>query len=165
MCWGGFRRCCGYDAPLHQGFPCNATIGDDRGPAMAWVIGYVDDVGEPTNQSTMSTRPSSQYVLLTRPPSTTDPASLYYWPGPVGLVFVQRAKRRKACDSCTLRKIRCDGVQPSCGPCAARLAQCGYSTRLRSGPKVRPKYTHVDTVVVVVSSGGVVPVFQSSKPF
>ncbi|CAM9470560.1 unnamed protein product, partial [Laminaria digitata] len=50
----------------------------------------------------------------------------------------QKAKRRKACDSCTTRKIRCDGRQPTCGPCSARLAECRYSTRLKSGPKVRP---------------------------
>ncbi|KAJ5818968.1 hypothetical protein N7474_004559 [Penicillium riverlandense] len=43
------------------------------------------------------------------------------------------AKRRKiaiACDDCRTRKVRCDGVQPVCGPCAKRTGrevQCVYT--------------------------------------
>ncbi|KAI9932323.1 hypothetical protein MW887_009835 [Aspergillus wentii] len=42
-------------------------------------------------------------------------------------------KRRKisvACDECRARKVRCDGVQPVCGPCAKRAdptVQCAYT--------------------------------------
>ncbi|KAL4746492.1 hypothetical protein BDW72DRAFT_210376 [Aspergillus terricola var. indicus] len=45
----------------------------------------------------------------------------------------RRPKRRKiavACDECRTRKVRCDGVQPVCGPCAKRAdrgAQCKYT--------------------------------------
>ncbi|KAL5051329.1 hypothetical protein BDW71DRAFT_214261 [Aspergillus fruticulosus] len=45
----------------------------------------------------------------------------------------RRPKRRKiavACDECRARKVRCDGVQPTCGPCAKRAdrgIQCKYS--------------------------------------
>ncbi|RDW76781.1 transcription factor domain-containing protein [Aspergillus mulundensis] len=45
----------------------------------------------------------------------------------------QRPKRRKiavACDECRVRKVRCDGVQPACGPCSKRVdkgAQCRYT--------------------------------------
>lgn len=56
---------------------------------------------------------------------------------PLCLTFEQRARRRRACDLCTSRKIRCDGGQPSCGPCTARAVECRYSTRQRSGPKVK----------------------------
>ncbi|CAG8928326.1 unnamed protein product [Penicillium salamii] len=31
-----------------------------------------------------------------------------------------------ACDSCRRRKIRCDGVEPSCGPCERRHSPCRY---------------------------------------
>ncbi|CAG7920223.1 unnamed protein product [Penicillium olsonii] len=47
-----------------------------------------------------------------------------------------RAKRRKisvACDDCRARKVRCDGVQPVCGPCSKRTdhgAQCNYTGEL-----------------------------------
>ncbi|KAL4814443.1 fungal-specific transcription factor domain-containing protein [Aspergillus spinulosporus] len=46
----------------------------------------------------------------------------------------RRPKRRKiavACDECRARKVRCDGIQPVCGPCAKRAdkgAQCKYTS-------------------------------------
>ncbi|KAL4757724.1 transcription factor domain-containing protein [Aspergillus foveolatus] len=46
----------------------------------------------------------------------------------------RRPKRRKiavACDECRARKVRCDGVQPVCGPCARRAdrgSQCKYTS-------------------------------------
>ncbi|CAM9971775.1 unnamed protein product, partial [Scytosiphon promiscuus] len=49
--------------------------------------------------------------------------------------MIEKARRRKACDTCTSRKVKCDGGQPSCGPCTARQDECRYSTRLKSGPK------------------------------
>ncbi|KAH8425056.1 Zn(II)2Cys6 transcription factor domain-containing protein [Aspergillus melleus] len=42
-------------------------------------------------------------------------------------------KRRKiavACDECRTRKVRCDGIQPVCGPCVKRSdqgVQCVYT--------------------------------------
>ncbi|CAG8365171.1 unnamed protein product [Penicillium salamii] len=47
-----------------------------------------------------------------------------------------RVKRRKisvACDDCRTRKVRCDGVQPVCGPCSKRAelgVQCNYTGEL-----------------------------------
>ncbi|PWY94665.1 hypothetical protein BO94DRAFT_531601 [Aspergillus sclerotioniger CBS 115572] len=38
-------------------------------------------------------------------------------------------KRRKialACTPCRARKIRCDGVEPTCGPCKRRETSCSY---------------------------------------
>ena len=70
--------------------------------------------------------------LLVSPPP---PISLSLSPSPLPL-NEQRARRRKACDLCTSRKIRCNGGLPSCGPCKARQVECRYSTRQRSGPKV-----------------------------
>ncbi|KAL5001359.1 fungal-specific transcription factor domain-containing protein [Aspergillus recurvatus] len=46
----------------------------------------------------------------------------------------RRRKRRKiavACDECRARKVRCDGVQPTCGPCekrADRGIKCKYTS-------------------------------------
>ncbi|KAL3463887.1 fungal-specific transcription factor domain-containing protein [Aspergillus heterothallicus] len=45
----------------------------------------------------------------------------------------RRPKRRKiavACDECRARKVRCDGIQPVCGPCAKRVeygVRCTYT--------------------------------------
>ncbi|GFG23844.1 hypothetical protein IFM61606_03736 [Aspergillus udagawae] len=43
----------------------------------------------------------------------------------------KRPKRRKvavACDECRARKVRCDGIQPVCGPCTKRSdARCVYT--------------------------------------
>ncbi|KAJ0426889.1 C6 transcription factor [Aspergillus carlsbadensis] len=45
----------------------------------------------------------------------------------------RRPKRRKiavACDECRARKVRCDGIQPVCGPCAKREeygVHCSYT--------------------------------------
>ncbi|GKZ24112.1 hypothetical protein AbraIFM66951_008925 [Aspergillus brasiliensis] len=52
-------------------------------------------------------------------------------------------KRRKvaiACDECRARKIRCDGRQPVCGPCAKRVdqgGQCVYTGELEKKRAVR----------------------------
>ncbi|OIW23940.1 hypothetical protein CONLIGDRAFT_657486 [Coniochaeta ligniaria NRRL 30616] len=40
------------------------------------------------------------------------------------------AKRRRigyACDLCRIKKMRCDGERPSCGPCKSRRHECVYS--------------------------------------
>ncbi|KAL3452764.1 fungal-specific transcription factor domain-containing protein [Aspergillus insuetus] len=50
---------------------------------------------------------------------TSPPAESAFQPDPT----TRRPKRRKiavACDECRARKVRCDGVQPVCGPCAKR---------------------------------------------
>ncbi|RAL01245.1 transcription factor domain-containing protein [Aspergillus ibericus CBS 121593] len=52
-------------------------------------------------------------------------------------------KRRKvaiACDECRARKVRCDGRQPVCGPCARRVdqtTQCVYTGELEKKRAVR----------------------------
>ncbi|XRM42332.1 hypothetical protein ABZX51_005556 [Aspergillus tubingensis] len=52
-------------------------------------------------------------------------------------------KRRKvaiACDECRARKVRCDGRQPVCGPCAKRVdhgSQCVYTGELEKKRAVR----------------------------
>nr|XP_001394041.2 C6 transcription factor [Aspergillus niger CBS 513.88] len=52
-------------------------------------------------------------------------------------------KRRKvaiACDECRARKVRCDGRQPICGPCAKRVdqgSQCVYTGELEKKRAVR----------------------------
>ncbi|KAL4899620.1 hypothetical protein BDW74DRAFT_189000 [Aspergillus multicolor] len=54
-------------------------------------------------------------------------------PNDTSLTPGHRPKRRKiavACDECRVRKVRCDGVQPACGPCmkrADRGARCRYT--------------------------------------
>ncbi|KAK6856886.1 hypothetical protein PG995_007073 [Apiospora arundinis] len=34
-----------------------------------------------------------------------------------------------ACNSCRVKKTRCDGRRPTCGPCRKRTTDCIYSTR------------------------------------
>ncbi|CAI7607099.1 unnamed protein product [Penicillium palitans] len=57
-----------------------------------------------------------------------------------------RTKRRKiavACDDCRARKVRCDGIQPVCGPCSKRTdqgLQCVYTGELE---KRRARQTYI----------------------
>ncbi|KAI8872651.1 hypothetical protein GQ42DRAFT_114687, partial [Ramicandelaber brevisporus] len=37
-----------------------------------------------------------------------------------------RKRLAQACQSCRGKKIRCDGVRPTCGPCAKHDARCEY---------------------------------------
>ena len=44
--------------------------------------------------------------------------------------------KRMACLICRKRKLRCDGVRPSCGSCSRLGHTCGYSDiRRKSGPR------------------------------
>ena len=52
-----------------------------------------------------------------------------------GLDAVPRPKRI-ACVVCRKRKLRCDGVKPSCGTCTRLQHDCAYDeVRRKSGPK------------------------------
>ncbi|CAM9780491.1 unnamed protein product [Discosporangium mesarthrocarpum] len=42
---------------------------------------------------------------------------------------------RRSCNSCTSRKVRCDGATPSCGRCLSKDTVCIYSAKCKSGPK------------------------------
>ncbi|CAI7630663.1 unnamed protein product [Penicillium glandicola] len=58
-----------------------------------------------------------------------------------------KAKRRKiavACDDCRARKVRCDGIQPVCGPCSKRIdrgLQCVYTGEFAKR-RARQSYIH-----------------------
>lgn len=44
--------------------------------------------------------------------------------------------KRIACLICRKRKLRCDGIRPSCGSCSRLGHECGYNDiRRKSGPK------------------------------
>jgi len=44
--------------------------------------------------------------------------------------------KRLACMTCRRRKLRCDGLKPSCGTCRRLGHSCGYDeVRKKSGPK------------------------------
>mmetsp|Transcript_19051 Transcript_19051/g.28103 ORF Transcript_19051/g.28103 Transcript_19051/m.28103 type:complete len:312 (+) Transcript_19051:115-1050(+) len=45
--------------------------------------------------------------------------------------------KRKNCDECVKRKIKCDGNQP-CGTCVRKRLNCAYSYKQKPGPKVKP---------------------------
>ncbi|CAM9738881.1 unnamed protein product, partial [Phaeothamnion confervicola] len=44
---------------------------------------------------------------------------------------------RSSCDSCTKKKIKCDGEMPECAQCLRRKIECVYSKKRKSGPKRR----------------------------
>ncbi|KAI8324117.1 hypothetical protein GQ54DRAFT_257160, partial [Martensiomyces pterosporus] len=39
----------------------------------------------------------------------------------------------QACASCRRKKVRCDGVQPSCGNCISRGMACTYLAQKKRG--------------------------------
>ena len=59
-----------------------------------------------------------------------------------------RPKRRRigyACDLCRLKKNRCDGDRPACGPCRGRRQECIYSPQ-RTRVSVTQEYVHLRTM-------------------
>ncbi|KAI0236949.1 hypothetical protein L0F63_001110 [Massospora cicadina] len=51
---------------------------------------------------------------------------------------LSKAKRR-SCDRCKVRKIRCDGIKGNCVSCAERGLKCSYDRQpKRSIPKIIP---------------------------
>ncbi|KAJ2748989.1 hypothetical protein H4S06_004770, partial [Coemansia sp. BCRC 34490] len=49
-----------------------------------------------------------------------------------GLSSQQSRRYLKACDNCRRRKVKCDGVRPSCGHCNRVDAPCHYSIKPKS---------------------------------
>ncbi|UZO29776.1 uncharacterized protein OCT59_023235 [Rhizophagus irregularis] len=49
----------------------------------------------------------------------------------------KRQRVSKACDSCRRKKVKCDGIQPTCGNCSAFNLECTYNdtTKKRGPPK------------------------------
>ncbi|CAM9865721.1 unnamed protein product, partial [Ectocarpus sp. 8 AP-2014] len=43
-------------------------------------------------------------------------------------------RRRSACDSCSLKKIKCDGLKP-CQACRKRSVTCHFSVKRPTGPR------------------------------
>jgi len=50
-----------------------------------------------------------------------------------GAPVQKRLRVSRACEQCRSKKIKCDGVQPTCSPCSSQSIQCSYG----SSPKKR----------------------------
>ncbi|KAH2074078.1 hypothetical protein KXW40_001995 [Aspergillus fumigatus] len=84
----------------------------------------------------------------------------------------KRPKRRKvavACDECRTRKVRCDGIQPVCGPCMKRSdARCVYTGELEKRRAVRNYIASLESKIRHLESPGgrqVAGYTQSKSPF
>ncbi|KAL2863384.1 transcription factor domain-containing protein [Aspergillus lucknowensis] len=72
----------------------------------------------------------------------------------------RRPKRRKiavACDECRTRKVRCDGIQPVCGPCAKRMeygVRCNYTGEPEKKRAVRNYITSLENRIRNLESPG-----------
>ncbi|KAL2856442.1 C6 transcription factor [Aspergillus pseudoustus] len=75
----------------------------------------------------------------------------------------RRPKRRKiavACDECRARKVRCDGIQPVCGPCAKRVesgARCNYTGEPEKKRAVKNYITTLENRIKHLEGPGPVP--------
>ncbi|KAF5862209.1 hypothetical protein ETB97_011914 [Aspergillus alliaceus] len=73
------------------------------------------------------------------------------------------SKRRKvavACDECRARKIRCDGVQPVCGPCRKKAdlgVRCVYTGEHEKKRAVQDYITSLESRIKNLESPGDVP--------
>ncbi|KAI0650062.1 fungal-specific transcription factor domain-containing protein [Trametes meyenii] len=70
----------------------------------------------------------NQPMTIPHPPKkkrTDDPAPL---PPDIGLKPVQLQRRRvwRACESCRRKKIKCDGMEPTCSQCMGTKSQCTW---------------------------------------
>ncbi|GIK05000.1 hypothetical protein Aspvir_009099 [Aspergillus viridinutans] len=84
----------------------------------------------------------------------------------------KRPKRRKvavACDECRARKVRCDGIQPVCGPCTKRSdARCVYTGEPEKRRAVRNYIASLESKIRHLESPGgqqVSRYAQSTSPF
>ncbi|KAL4877987.1 fungal-specific transcription factor domain-containing protein [Aspergillus karnatakaensis] len=74
-----------------------------------------------------------------------------------------RPKRRKisvACDECRARKVRCDGVQPVCGPCAKRQdtgVQCKYTGEPEKKRAAQDYIASLESRIKHLESPGYIP--------
>ncbi|KAK8070948.1 hypothetical protein PG997_011151 [Apiospora hydei] len=68
-----------------------------------------------------------------------------------------------ACNSCRVKKTRCDGRRPTCGPCRKRTTDCTYSPRKDLGEephemlellKWLPEHRAVDVLKVLRANDG-----------
>ncbi|KAG2420492.1 hypothetical protein HFD88_000104 [Aspergillus terreus] len=79
-------------------------------------------------------------------------------------------KRRKvavACDECRTRKVRCDGIQPVCGPCTKRADQgvrCVYTGEPEKKRAVRNYIASLENRIKHLESPGYHPANLSSDP-
>ncbi|RHZ54425.1 hypothetical protein CDV55_101687 [Aspergillus turcosus] len=83
----------------------------------------------------------------------------------------KRPKRRKvavACDECRARKVRCDGIQPVCGPCTKRSdARCVYTGEPEKRRAVRNYIASLENKIRHLESPGqqALGYAQSTSPF
>ncbi|KAL2809432.1 putative C6 transcription factor [Aspergillus granulosus] len=86
----------------------------------------------------------------------------------------RRPKRRKiavACDECRARKVRCDGIQPVCGPCAKRVehgVRCNYTGEPEKKRAVKNYITSLENRIKDLEgpyqvSGAITPSTQVSR--
>ncbi|KAI1256999.1 hypothetical protein MGN70_000037 [Eutypa lata] len=73
--------------------------------------------------------------------------------------IVRGLEKRKACDLCHIKKIRCDAGKPTCSHCVIYGAQCAYTPHI----KRRRKEVQVQTNVAVASSLGEALTHPESK--
>ncbi|KAL4898080.1 C6 transcription factor [Aspergillus ambiguus] len=79
-------------------------------------------------------------------------------------------KRRKvavACDECRTRKVRCDGIQPVCGPCTKRADQgvrCIYTGEPEKKRAVRNYIASLESRIKHLESPGNIPANVSPDP-
>ncbi|EIW62114.1 uncharacterized protein TRAVEDRAFT_115809 [Trametes versicolor FP-101664 SS1] len=81
-------------------------------------------------------------------------------PADIGLKPVQLQRRRvwRACESCRRKKIKCDGVEPTCSQCSASKSQCTWlQTKDRAAlsrhyvQELEARIQHMETVIQQVT--------------
>ncbi|KAL2820921.1 fungal-specific transcription factor domain-containing protein [Aspergillus cavernicola] len=83
----------------------------------------------------------------------------------------RRPKRRKiavACDECRARKVRCDGIQPVCGPCSKRAdsgVQCRYTGEPEKKRAVRNYISSLESRIKHLDGPGYIPGFAELNAF
>ncbi|PLB35594.1 transcription factor domain-containing protein [Aspergillus candidus] len=82
---------------------------------------------------------------------------------PLGDTPVRSTKRRKiavACDECRARKVRCDGIQPVCGPCTRRPDrgnECNYTGEPEKKRAVQSYIARLESRIKHLESPGNIP--------
>ncbi|RKO87638.1 hypothetical protein BDK51DRAFT_12186, partial [Blyttiomyces helicus] len=54
-----------------------------------------------------------------------------------------RKRVTQACDACNKKKIKCDGLKPTCSNCTRSLSTCTYS---RSAKKRGPRAGYIESL-------------------